>query len=490
MDNVVSRRGFVKMAGFGFGAAVFGGLGCSSLEAVGRKRKPNFVFILIDDFGWMDLGCYGSKFYDTPNVDRLAGEGMKFTDAYAACAVCSPTRAALMSGKHPARLHITDWIPGNRSQKKLAQMDFVQQLPLSEVTIAEAMKEAGYATGFVGKWHLGGKDYYPDKQGFDVNIAGNHKGSPKGGYFSPHNMENLVDGPDGEYLPERLANEAMGFIEANKDKPFYVQLSHYTVHSPVQAKKELLAKYQAKKAAMEKPSGEDYVEEIEGVWNKEHQDNAAFGTMVEAMDENVGRVLGKVKELGLEDNTVVIFASDNGGQSILFSKRAWGSNRPLRGGKGWHYEGGIRVATIVKWPGVVKGGSVSNEPVMTMDFYPTMLEMAGLGARPQQHVDGLSLVGVLKQKSRLNREALYWHYPHYHGSGHRPSGAIRVGKWKLIEFFEDMRVELYDLKKDIGEGKDLAKTNPDKAKELTKMLHDWRDEVGADMPKLNPKWKG
>ena len=487
----MDRRGFLKTVGAGAIGIAFSGIGCRAQQTTAKNRqKPNIVFILIDDFGWMDLSCYGSTFYDTPNIDKLASQGMRFTDAYAASAVCSPTRAALMSGKYPARLHITDWIPGNRSKKKLDQLDFVQQLPLEEVTIAEALKQAGYATGFIGKWHLGKSDYYPDKQGFDVNIAGNHSGSPKGGYYSPHNMENLIDGPDDEYLPERLANEAMSFIEANKDKPFYLQLSHYTVHSPVQAKKELLAKYQARKENMQTPPGDKYVKEGADAWNREYQDHPAFATMVEAMDQNVERVMDKIKALGIEDNTIIIFASDNGGQSILFNKNAWGSNRPLRGGKGWHYEGGIRVATIVKWPGVTKPATTCNEPVISMDFYPTMLTMAGLKPIPTQHIDGLDLTALLKQKDTLDRKTLYWHYPHYHGSGHRPSGAIRHGDWKLIEFFENMRVELYNLKDDMGETKNLAKSMPDKAKQLTEMLHKWRNDVGADMPKPNPNWKG
>ncbi|MCD6391943.1 MAG: sulfatase [Planctomycetes bacterium] len=457
-----------------------------------KSMKPlNFVFILIDDMGWRDCGCNGSTFYETPNIDRLAGEGMRFTDAYAACAVCSPTRAAIMSGKYPARLHLTDWIPGNRKKGKLDRLAFEQQLPLSEVTIAESFKSAGYKTCFVGKWHLGGRDYYPKTQGFDVNVAGNNRGAPRQGYFSPYNLENLTDGPKGEYLPDRLATEAMDFIDSNADDRFFLFLSHYTVHSPVQAKKETIAKYKAKAARL-KYDKLIFVKEGPDARNRERQDHATFAAMIEHMDENVGRVLDKIKRSGMEDNTVVIFTSDNGGQSILpYGRTApWGSNRPLRGGKGWNYEGGIRVPLIVKWPGVTKPGSVCSAPVISCDHYPTLLEIAALPPKPRQHIDGVSLAPLLKQTGSLKRDALYWHYPHYHGSAHRPSGAIRAGDFKLIEFFENMNVELYNLRKDIREDHNLARTMPDKAGELRNKLHRWRQQVNAAMPKPNPDYTG
>lgn len=459
------------------------------------RAKPaaplNFVFILIDDIGWRDCGCNGSTFYETPNIDRLASEGMRFTDAYAACPVCSPTRAAIMTGKYPARLHITDWIPGGGQKGRLDSLAFRQQLPLAEVTLAEAFKDAGYRTGFIGKWHLGGADYYPTKQGFDTNIAGNHRGAPAQGYFSPYNLENITDGPEGEYLPDRLAGEAITFLKANRARPFFLYLSHYTVHSPVQAKKDTIEKYKAKTARIP-TAGPGFAPEGPDARNRRHQDHPAFAAMIEHMDQNVGRVLDSIKSLGLEQNTVVIFTSDNGGQSVLLNARTepWGSNRPLRAGKGWTYEGGIRVPLIVKWPGITKPASTCSEPVISCDFYPTLLEIAGLPARPQQHVDGLSLTPLLKQTGSLNRHALYWHYPHYHGSGHRPGGAIRAGDFKLLEFFEDMRVELYNLSRDIREDHNLASSMPQKVDELRDMLHNWRKAVNAAMPGPNPDYTG
>ena len=478
------RRDFIKLIGASVASLTL------TQPATAKSSKPlNVVFILIDDMGWKDCGCNGSTFYETPNIDRLAKEGMRFTDAYAACAVCSPTRAAIMSGKHPARLHITDWIPGNQKKGKLDRLAFEQQLPHSEVTIAESFKEAGYKTGFIGKWHLGKKDYYPKSQGFDINIAGNNRGAPRQGYFSPYNLENLTDGPKGEYLPDRLATEAISFIEDNKDNRFFLFLSHYTVHSPVQAKKETIAKYKAKAARL-KYDEPIYVKEGPDAKNRERQDHPTYAAMVEHMDENVGRVLDKIKNAGLSENTVVIFTSDNGGQSILPHRRStpWGSNRPLRAGKGWNYEGGIRVPLIIKWPGVTKPASTSAEPVISCDHYPTLLEMASLPPKPTQHIDGLSLAPILKQTGQLNRNALYWHYPHYHGSAHRPSGAIRMGRYKLIEFFEEMNVELYDLENDIREDNDLSKKLPEKTKQLRNTLHKWRKQVNAAMPKPNPDY--
>ncbi len=452
---------------------------------VRQEERPNVVFILIDDFGWRDTGVYGSPFYETPNIDRLAKQGVRFANAYAASPVCSPTRASIMTGKYPARLRITDWISGNPKSGVLARLLFEQQLPLAEFTIAEAFKEAGYKTGFIGKWHLGKDDFYPEKQGFDLNIAGNHRGAPNRSFFSPYNLENLTDGPDGEYLPDRLATEAIHFITQNKDAPFFLFLSHYTVHSPVQAKPEKIAKYKNKLALRRIVSKERFVAEGPDARNREVQDDPEFAAMIESMDENVGRVLEALETNGLAENTIVVFTSDNGGQSILLNsyREPWGSNRPLRAGKGWHYEGGIRVPLIVKWPGKGKMGTTIDTPVISNDFYPTLLEMAGLSLKPEQHLDGKSLAPLISGATQtLDREALFWHYPHYHGSGHRPSGAVRVGDFKLIEFFEDMRVELYDLRRDVSESNDLSESMPEKTVALRKMLHEWRKNVDAAMP--------
>jgi arylsulfatase A-like enzyme len=488
-----NRRQFLKVVGGLFATAGIGG--CIDVGAgAAARKKPNFVFFLIDDMGCLDLGCYGSKLYETPNIDRLARQGMRFTDAYAACAVCSPTRASILTGKYPARLNITDWIGG--SQKgKLLPAKYEHQLPLEEVTIAEALKVAGYATGFIGKWHIGDEGFYPQQQGFDLNIAGHGAGHPAS-FFYPYkgkkqsywDVPDLEGGSDGEYLTDRLTDESLKFIEAGKDRPFLLYLSHYAVHMPIQSKKELEDKYKNK--LKETGPGEGAAFKAEGKsFTKQFQDDAAYAGMIESVDHSVGRVIDKLKELGLADNTIVIFMSDNGGLSTIPRKWSPTSNLPLRAGKGWYYEGGIREPMIVKWPGVVKAGSVCSEPVTSTDFYPTMLEMAGLKKRPGQHADGVSLVELLKGNGALDREAIYWHSPHYHGSGNRPCGAVRAGDYKLIEWFEDGSTELYNLRDDIAEKNDLAAKMPEKAAKLRKMLVDWRKEVDAQMPTPNPEWK-
>ncbi len=456
-----------------------------------HNRKPNFVFFLIDDLGRQDLGCYGSTFYETPNIDRLAAEGMRFTDAYAACPVCSPTRASIMAGKYPARLGITDWIGAPQEPTT-----YRAHLPLEEVTIAEALKEAGYATGFVGKWHLSTRDadrakFYPDRQGFDLNVGGDHSGSPPT-YFHPYRNGNRsletmpAGGREGEYLTDRLTDESLRFIEANRDRAFLLYLSHYAVHTPLESKKDLAEKYDTKARNLPAQDG-PHAEPVYGPYRTRLvQDHAVYAGMVQSVDESVGRVLKKLEELGLERDTIVIFMSDNGGLSTV-AREGPTCNLPLRAGKGWLYEGGIREPMLIKWPGVVPAGSVCHEPVVSTDFYPTMLEMAGLPLRPGQHVDGLSLVPLLRGAGTLKREAICWHYPHYHGSGNRPSGAIRAGDYKLIEWYEDGRVELYHLADDLGEKNDLAATMPDKADKLRRRLHAWRKEVGARMPEGEPR---
>lgn len=473
----MNRRRFLACAG-----AAMAGVG---LSARGAAARPNVVLILIDDMGWKDCGFNGSTFYETPRLDALARESLNFTCAYAASPVCSPTRAALMTGKYPARVGITDWIPGEGRSEKLRAVPNNMQMELEEVTLAEAFKEAGYATCHVGKWHLGGEPFYPDHQGFDVNIGGTHAGSPRGGYFHPFTIPTLPPTKPGDHLPEVLTDHAMAWLEQQKNNPFFMYLSFYSVHSPVQGRKDLVAKYKKKLDSMPPQSGPAFEDEGDDSRNKTRQDHPVFAAMVEAMDEHVGRVLGKLKELGVDDNTVVVFTSDNGGQSVLLNKRnpPWGSNRPLRAGKGWHYEGGIRVPLCVRFPGMKNRGKGCGHPVITMDLYPTLLELAGLPPKPSQHVDGLSLGPLLRdRKASLGRDTLYFHYPHYHGSGHRPSGAIRKGNWKLIEFFEDMRCELYDLNKDPEEAKDLAADKPEVTKELRDMLHAWRAGIGARMP--------
>jgi arylsulfatase A-like enzyme len=435
------------------------------------EAKPNFVFILIDDMGWRDLGCYGTTVYETPHCDQLASQGMRFTNAYAACPVCSPTRASILTGKYPARLHLTDWLPGNgdRPSHKLLRPRFQQFLPLEEVTIAKALKPQGYTSGCIGKWHLGGEAYSPEKHGFDVNIGGTHAGTAPGGYFQ-------FDTPtlklrDGEYLTDRLTEEAEQFIEKNKDKPFFLYLAHYGVHTPYQAKAEVIAKYKAKI----KPGQE--------------QNNPIYAAMVESVDDSVGRIARKLEQLKLTDRTIVVFFSDNGGLSYTGSKTPPAtSNDPLREGKSYLYEGGIRVPLIVCWPGRVKPGSVCHVPVASVDFFPTMLEITGSLNAPKQVGDGISLVPLLKGEGGKPR-AIYWHYPHYNSNGNKPGGAIREGDFKLIEFYEDGKLELYNLKEDIGEKNDLAVKMPDKAKELHQLLKDWRKAVDAQMMTPNPDYK-
>jgi arylsulfatase A-like enzyme len=489
----MNRREFIKAIGFGAAAlAVPGCAGFGSKALKRPKKKLNFVFFLIDDLGWTDLGCYGSSFYETPNIDRLASEGMRFTEAYAACPVCSPTRGSIMAGKYPARLGITQWIGG--SQKPT---EYADRLELEEVTIAEVLKGQGYATGFVGKWHLSPRtadiraDFYPDKQGFDLNIGGDWSGAPPT-YFWPYKKRNRAleemppGGEEGEYLTDRLTDESLKFMEANKDRPFLLYFSHYAVHTPIESKEVLTDKYKAKAERLPEPEGPHSVNVYGRYKTRLVQDNPAYAGMVQSVDESVGRVMKKLEELGVADNTAVIFMSDNGGLSTV-PREGPTANLPLRAGKGWLYEGGIREPMIIKWPGVVKAGGICDEPVTSTDFYPTMLEMAGLELMPEQHIDGVSMVPLLKSKGGLKRKAIYWHYPHYHGSGNRPSGAVRAGDYKLIEWYEDNSVELYNLKSDISEKHDLAKEMQGKAAELQGMLAKWRKQMKAQMPESGPR---
>ncbi len=446
------------------------------LEAA-APRKPNVVMFLIDDLGWRDIGANGSTYYQTPNIDRLAREGVRFTDAYAACAVCSPTRAAVLTGKYPARLLLTDWLPDGRwpSKARLRSGRFVRELPLEEVTIAEALREAGYRTASIGKWHLGAEPFsLPEHHGFDVNVGGNAHGAP-GDFFFPYagnwaipttdlrvRWNVFPDGKPGEYLTDRLTDEAVKFIRENRERPFFLYLPHYAVHTPLQAKPELVAKY-------------------EKIPEAQRQGKPVYAAMVESMDESIGRVMATLRELGLEQDTMVIFTSDNGG----FYNAT--SNAPLRANKGAYYEGGIRVPLIVKWPGVAKAGHVSSEPVTSTDFYPTCLAAAGLPPRPNQHMDGRNLQPLLAGGATLGRPAIFWHFPHYNDHPHSvPSGVIRQGPWKLIETFDPEGLELYNLADDLGEQRNLAATQPARVAELKRALDAWRVEVGAEMMRPNP----
>lgn len=482
----MNRREFVQGLGAGLAAALM------PRCIAARERKLNFVFFLVDDMGWRDAACCGSTFYETPNIDRLAREGMRFTDAYAACPVCSPTRASIMAGKYPARMGTTDWFGapqpdtvGRHWTKTMPMLPapYVDRLALEEVTVAEAFKQAGYTTFFAGKWHLGGQGYFPEDQGFDINKGGHQSGSPPGGYFCPYKNPKLTNGPEGEYLTDRLTDESVEFLDTVGGKPFLLYLSHYAVHTPLQSRKDLQEKYKAKAAKLPPSEGPKFIPEGQRQ-ARQVQDHAVYAGMVQSMDESLGRVMDKLEAMGLEDNTAIIFMSDNGGLST--SEGSPTSNVPLRAGKGWLYEGGIREPMIIKWPGRIRPGSVCSEPVVSTDFYPTMLEMAQLPPRPEQHVDGVSIVPLLKQQARLNRKAIYWHYPHYGNQGGFPGSAIRAGDWKLIECFKDGRLELYNLREDVGEKNNLAASMPGKAAELHKTLSEWRDRVGARYPMKNP----
>ena len=472
----VSRRSFLSAAGAAIaGGGLLGATRARGAAAKARDGKPlNVVFFLIDDLGQTDLGVYGSKFYETPACDRLAAMGVRFTNGYAACTVCSPTRFSIMTGKYPARGHLTDWISGHkRPFAKLKIPDWNMKMEHAEVTLAEAVKPLGYRSCFIGKWHLGPEGHWPLEQGFDTNIGGYSAGSPPS-YFAPYRIPTMEEGPKGEYLTDRHAADAEAFLDARADKPFFLYISMYAVHTPLQAKKELIEHYKAKAAKMG-----DYP-----------QNNPVYAAMVHSMDECVGRVLKKLEAKGLLDRTAIFLIGDNGGL-IGNTRRPVTINLGLRAGKGSSYEGGVREPFMVHWPGVTRPGSVCHEPVISTDFYPTILDMLGAEGDPKHNaaVDGASLVPLLKRTApKLDRDAIYWHYPHYHPGGATPYGAVRARDWKLIEFFEDMHVELYSLRDDQAETTDLAEKMPAKAAELRKMLHDWRTRVGAQMPTPNPDY--
>ena len=473
------RREFIKS--LGLGAMVIGASGARPL--LGAKplfqetgRKPNFIFILVDDMGWKDAGFMGSTYYETPHMDRLAQGGMTFTQAYANAPNCAPSRACLLSGQYTPRhgvYTVNSSKRGLSKHRKLIPIENKKVLDGDIVTLAEALKTVGYATAHIGKWHLGdGPDSGPKGQGFDVNMGGNRSGSPRR-YFSPYKNKDLPDGPEGEYLTDRLTEEALRFIESNPEKPFFIYLSHYAVHTPIRAKKELIKKYKMKNGS----SG--------------HY-NPRYAAMIESTDHSVGRILDKVKALGLEEDTVIILFSDNGGFGPVTSMA------PLRGAKGMLYEGGIRVPMVVRWPGKVKPDSVCTTPVIGLDFYPTLLEWAGASRPKDQLLDGESLVPLLSGHGGWTRETLFWHFPAYL-QGYRgsetpwrttPVGAVRKGDWKLIEFYEDGRLELYHLEKDLSEKNNLVATEPEKTQELLALMHRWRREVDAPVPRTrNPGYE-
>ena len=440
------------------------------------EAKPNIVFLLVDDLGWADFGCYGAQFYETPHIDKLASEGMRFTNAYSACTVCSPSRAAILAGCYPARMHLTDWIPGHNNPKaKMKIPNWKMKIDHERVLMPEALKAGGYATGFFGKWHLmpngqpDMQEHYPTDHGFDINVGGREWGQPKGPglYFSPFGMPGLDDGKPGDFLTDKLTDAAIDFIVKNQGKkPFLLYFSYYTLHSPLMAPPALVEKYKRK---------------AEGFKNAKNELlNPARAGMVECLDNSVGRLVAKLEEMGIADNTLIVLTGDNGGDHPE-------TTGGLRDFKGWSHEGGVRAPLIAKWPGKIEKGSSCEEMVISMDFYPTFLELAGLESLPAEHMDGISLAPLLTGEGIVSeRDTLFWHYPHYHRT--KPYGAIREGGWKLIEFFEDGELELFDLKSDPAELKNLAKEKPEKAADLHAKLKEWRVSVNAQMMTPNPNY--
>ena len=458
------------------------------ISARENNDRPNVVFFLADDLGWRDLSNEGSTFYESPHIDRIANEGMKFQRGYATCQVCSPSRASLMTGKYPARLNITDWIGAAEGEQwkrntKLLPATYDHQLPDEDVTLAEAFRDAGYRTFFAGKWHLGGEGSLPTDHGFEFNVGGHHRGSPPGGYFSPYTNPQMSSGPKGELLPLRLGRETVKFIEAHKSEPFFAYLSFYSVHGPIQSTETLWKKYRDKAASQALPESRFIIDRTSPV--RQVQDNPLYAGMVESMDDAVGMVLETLDRLKLTNETVIVFTSDNGGVSAGDGKAT--SNLPLRGGKGRQWEGGIREPYYLKWPGTVSAGSKCMTPVIGTDLYPTLLEIAGLPARPNQHIDGVSLVPLLKGREIADR-ALFWHYPHYGNQGGEPSSIISLGKWKLIHYYEDDRKELYDIENDVSEQTDISSKYPAVVEKLSRDLESWLGEVDGRRPIKNPNF--
>jgi arylsulfatase A-like enzyme len=481
---------------------------CSAKKEVEKNtEKPNVLVILVDDFGWRDLSCYGSSFYETPNIDRLAAQGVRFTNGYANCPVCSPTRASLQTGKYPNRTGITDWIRGREHSTpndRWLTAPNTYDLALSDTTIGEVMKENGYKTFFAGKWHLGEDSaHWPEHQGYNINIGGWSKGSPnknekKGydGYFAPYGNPRLEDGPPGEYLPERLTNETIKFIKKNKNSPFFICLCYYLVHIPLQGKDNLIKKYMDKRKKMgidtikefaEDPNWAKYATGYGNYRDRIVQGNPIYASMVQSLDDNVGRILDLLRYTGLDENTVIIFTSDNGG--LANAEGSPTSNLPLRGGKGWLTEGGIREPYIFKYPGLKKPGYVNDMPIMTMDIFPTILAFAQIDLKPYNSLDGINLLPYLEGDKYIDRE-LFWHYPHYSNQGGDPGSVVRYGDYKLFYDIETGKYELYNLNTDIGESHDMSKEKPDMTAKLRKILNEWKTGIHAKKMLPNPDWNG
>jgi arylsulfatase A len=449
----MQRRTFLQIA--------TGALASTTARAA-DKQSWKILFVLMDDLGWHDTGPYGNTFIDTPNLNRFARESARFTNAYAACPVCSPTRASIMTGKYPARLHLTDWIPGRKQwpYAKLLTPSFNQELPSDETTIAEALHPAGYKAAAVGKWHLGGAGHLPTDRGFDINIGGSAAGSPPT-YFGPLTLPGLQLEP-GEFLTQRLTLEGSRFIRENSTNPFFLYESHFTVHIPLQAPADLVEKYRKRNTGDVDP---------------------AYCAMVETADASVGQLLKSLGDSGQAGNTIVVFFSDNGGVRYQARRpKPVTNNSPLRAGKGHLYEGGIREPLMIRWPGLTQAGSIIHDAVSSIDFFPTLCEAANVRFRP---ADGRSLRPLL-EGAHVAERPLFWHYPHYSDQGGKPGGAVRLGDWKLIEFYEDGRLELFHVTDDAGEKRNLVRSQPARAKKLHELLTDWRTSVNASMPTPNP----
>lgn len=471
----MNRREFVAALTTTLGAASIPGFAESVLsDDTSSAKRPNIVLMLVDDLGYGDFGCYGDHFHETPHIDQLAREGMKFTQAYAGAPVCSPSRAAIMTGQAPARLHLTQWIPGViYPHKRLTEPKTAHHLPAGVSTLASELKKLGYKTASIGKWHLGGEGFYPENFGFDVNVAGDQHGhpAPPHGYFGPFFYHNLTGYTEQDNLTEVLTQKTDQFLEEAAPKgPFFLYLAEYAVHLPLEERAEHIAKYKRKNHGADEP-------------------DPIYAAMVESVDTALGRLRAKLTQLGVADNTIILLTSDNGGVGFQGRKlHRIADNGPLHGGKGFLYEGGIREPLIVHWPGVVKPGSICDTPVSGCDFLPTFLSMAGSPTAKPAPCDGLDISPLLRGSSALSRDTLYWHYPHYSDQGGTPTGAIREGDWKLIEFFEDGHLELYNLKLDPEEQYDFASSFSDKAADLHAKLQQWRNEMHADMPSPNPNW--
>lgn len=472
--------------------------------AQSSNQQPNIVVILADDLGWADLTSYGSNFYETPNLDKLATMGIRFTQNYATCPVCSPTRASMMTGKYPVKTGVTDWIRGRQENgkampyEKLIAQPTAYQLALEENTISEFALENEYKTFFAGKWHLGEEEkYWPDYQGFQINKGGWSKGSPTGrindstgGYFTPYKNPKLSDGPSGEYLTDRLTNECIEFIDNNRQSPFFLMYSLYAVHNPLQAPEALIKKYEAKQKQLDSKNKDRFAKDE--VWMKNEngwkrrlvQDNPVYAAMIENMDWNIGRIFEKLKQSGLDENTLIIFTSDNGGLST-----AEGSptvNGPLRAGKGWLYEGGIRVPLIMYWKGKIIAGTTSDLPVSTADFFPTIAKAINKNYQKDRSIDGKNIIQLLEKPKVYQKRPIFWHYPHYSNQGGKPGSAIRKGKYKLIYNYEDESIELYDIVNDISEKNNIAESNKKIANQLKHKLFRWLKKTAALIPNKNP----